>query len=301
MELTAHAKINWDLHVLGKRPDGFHEVDTVMVSIGLADKLIIEPASSLTLTCSNPALPCDDSNLVIKAARALAQAAGIEPRARIHLKKHVPAGGGLGGGSSDAALTLLGLNEIWKLHWPRERLSEIAATFGSDIGFFLWGGWARCKGRGELVEPLPDSAAWPGVRVALILPPLSVPTPPVYKALNAAPLDDKKHPRTLTSISHDINILLVSLSRGGTMSVWPSNGLQQAACVVEPRLKVLQEVLARFYPGRWQMSGSGAVHMVVPAPGETGADIGRQLRTALPYALDVIETQTIATCLSPWS
>ncbi|MBI3829435.1 MAG: 4-(cytidine 5'-diphospho)-2-C-methyl-D-erythritol kinase [Planctomycetes bacterium] len=299
MELTAHAKINWDLYVLGKRPDGYHEVDTVMVSVDLADKLVLEPARGLSMTCSNPALPCDDGNLVIKAARALAQAAQVPANARIHLEKRVPAGGGLGGGSSDAALTLRGLNELWNLHWPKERLNEIAATLGSDIGFFLWGGWARCRGRGEIVEPLPDSADWPALRLLLVLPPLGVPTPPVYKALNAPALDGKKRLRNLTSLAKDINVLLVRIINGETFSDWPKNGLLKASCLVEPRLHALQAQLERLYTGRWQMSGSGAVHVVLPMPGETAQNAQEKINAGLTYAVDVVETRTTTPCSSP--
>lgn len=300
MELTAHAKINWDLHVLGKRPDGFHEVDTVMVSVGLADRLVIEPAENFTLTCSDPGLPCDDSNLVTKAAKALAKAAGIEPKARIYLEKKVPAGGGLGGGSSDAATALLGLNELWNLHWPRERLCEIAATLGSDIGFFLWGGWARCRGRGEFVEPIPGSERWPSARLFLILPPLSVPTPPVYKALNAPPLDPSKSSlRNLTALADNINLLLVCLTQGRPFSSWPDNGLQGAACVVEPKLANLQQALGEWYPGRWQMSGSGAVHVMLPESREDAKAVQERISTAMKFDVRVVETSTITPCFSP--
>ena len=205
------------------------------------------------------------------------------------------------GSISDAALTLLGLNELWKLRWPRERLNEIAATLGSDIGFFLWGGWARCRGRGEIVEPLPESAGWPSIRIFLILPPLSVPTPSVYKALNAPLLDGKKRPRNLTSLAQNINVLLARIAKEELFSEWPSNGLQQASCAVEPRLVDLQSNLGRHYPGRWQMSGSGAVHVIVPKPGERARDVEEKLNKGLPYALSVVETQTITPCFSPWS
>lgn len=299
MELTAHAKINWDLYVLGKRPDGYHEVDTLMVSVDLADKLVIEPARGLSMTCSNPNLPCDDSNLVIKAARALAKAAGVAEDARIHLEKRIPAGGGLGGGSSDAALTLRGLNELWNLRWPKDRLNEIAATLGSDIGFFLWGGWARCRGRGEIVEPVPGSVQWPSIRLLLILPPLGVPTPPVYKALNAPALDGKKRLRNLTSLSKDINVLLVRIINGETFTGWPNNGLLKASCLVEPKLNELQTQLERLYTGRWQMSGSGAVHVVWSMPGETAKIAQDKINAGLSYAVNVVETRTTTPCSSP--
>jgi len=293
MDIRAHAKINWDLCILGRRPDGYHEIDTVMVSIDLADRLTIEPADELSMTCSDPALPCDDTNLVMRAAKALAQASGARQGARIHLEKHVPAGGGLGGGSSDAAAVLAALNNLWRTGFSRERLNELAAQLGSDIGFFLWGGWCRCGGRGERVEPLEDSAAWPRLPVLLIIPPFSAPTPLVYKHLNAVPLAKESRPRYLTNLSRDINTIITTLQSTKNFRHWPRNDLQAAACKAEPRLAELQAVLERDYAGRWQMSGSGAVHMVLPLQGEKATELEIRLRRSLTYAVRVVATTTV--------
>lgn len=292
IERIAQAKVNWDLHILGKRPDGYHAIDTVMVNVGLADRLTFEPAETLSMTCTDPSLPCDESNLVIKAARALAQAGGVEAKARIHLEKKIPAGGGLGGGSADAAAALDGLNRLWSLDFSRERLSKLAATFGSDISYFLWGGWCRCRGRGEIVEPIPESAHWPSLRIFLILPKLHVPTPAVYRALGAACLDGKTYERPLTVVSSFINMKIRNFLDGKGFQGWPDNHLQAAACRAEAGLKPLQEFLEEQYAGRWQMSGSGAVHFVLAESGETPAELRGRLSRNQLGAADVVESWT---------
>lgn len=262
--LNAYAKINWDLHILGRRPDGFHALDTVMVNVSLHDEIVLETDANLTLTCSDPALPVDESNLVMKAARALAAASGYSGGARIHLTKHIPAGGGMGGGSSDAACTLAGLNKLWNLNWPVERLHPIAAQLGSDVSFFLYGGWRRCLGRGEIVEPLSGSEHWPKIPLLLILPAFSIPTPPVYKALHAPPFDEKNGARCLTDVRDALTSVVETLrNRAHQVDLGLFNSLTEAAQRVEPELKALQQVLQRLCPRRWLMSGSGSVHFVV--------------------------------------
>ena len=176
-------KINWVLRILGKRPDGFHEVVTVLQAIDLWDTLTIHGSESLTMSCDSAELPTGEGNLVMRAARALARQAGIrEPGATIHLQKRIPAGGGLGGGSSDAAGALLGLARIWSLSLGRDALEEIAAELGSDAPFFLTGGTALGKGRGERIDPLPFAGEVP---LLLGFSPVSISTAEVYSRLGA--------------------------------------------------------------------------------------------------------------------
>jgi len=294
MKLRAHAKINWDLRILGRRPDGYHEIDTVMVNVDLADEITLEPAEGLSLTCSDPALPCDEQNLMVKAALALASAAGIAPKARMHVQKHIPAGGGMGGGSSDAATTILGLNQLWGLGWPRERLAGIAARIGSDVAFFLCGGWCLCRGRGEVVEPFTNAQTLPAVRVLLLIPPFSVPTPSVYKALAAPAWDGKTGHRSLTDAERHVKLVLVRLVDDSVCENWPENQLLRAAHVTEPRLVEIGQALEGLFPGRWQMSGSGAVHFIVPPSGITVKQAEERLRQRLPGAWRLLETATLA-------
>ena len=150
----SYAKINWALRITGRRADGFHDLETVFQTISLHDELTFTPASGLSLTCDDPTIPTDETNLVLRAARAV----GAENVA-IHLRKRIPAGGGLGGGSSNAATTLMELGG--------ERLPELALQLGSDVPFFLLGGTAYATGRGEVLTPLPPM---PDIPLLLLLP-----------------------------------------------------------------------------------------------------------------------------------
>ena len=179
MNLSAPAKINLSLSVHGKRPDGFHEIESLMVPITLADTLTLEAntESRIAFTCSDPTLPCDDSNLVVRAARRLFETTGLTAGVRMHLEKAIPHGAGLGGGSSDAAATLTRLNRLFNLPLSPGALHALAMELGSDVPFFLAGGAAVCKGRGEIVEPVPFPHQLP---LLLIKPAFGVPTPWAY-------------------------------------------------------------------------------------------------------------------------
>lgn len=179
MNLHAPAKINLHLTILGKRPDGFHEIDSLMVPLTLADTLTLEAnaESGIAFTCSDATLPCDDSNLVVRAARRFFETAGLPAAVRIHLEKAIPHGAGLGGGSSDAATTLAGLNELFGSPLMPEVIHALAAEIGSDVPFFLARSAAICRGRGEIVEPVSFPHQLP---LLLIKPPFGVPTPWAY-------------------------------------------------------------------------------------------------------------------------
>lgn len=166
----APAKTNLWLHVIGKRPDGFHEIETRMVALTLTDRLTFSPSSDsgVTLTCSDTSLPTGEENLVVRAVRALEKAVGRTLPVSIHLEKHIPAGAGLGGGSSDAATVLLALNEIAELGLSPDELSAVGATIGSDIPFFLYECPCDVSGRGEIVVPVADPVA--PARLLLIKP-----------------------------------------------------------------------------------------------------------------------------------
>lgn len=177
--LHAPAKLNLSLRVLGKRDDGFHEIDTLMVKLpGLADELEFRDADDFSFNCDDPSVPGDEGNLVVKAARAFEAVAGISCKCSISLKKVIPHGAGLGGGSSDAAMTLLGLNRLHDHPLGVTRLHDLATSLGSDIPFFLTTGAARCTGRGEKIEPVPSPPVMP---ILLLKPSFGAETPDVYK------------------------------------------------------------------------------------------------------------------------
>lgn len=176
----APCKVNVSLRVLGKRPDGFHEVDTVMVPLDLCDVLEFSPAARLEMSCDAPGVPLDESNLVMKAGRLMERELGRSMPWHVRLVKKVPHGAGLGGGSSDAACVLRTLNELEHGGLSRERLAELGGEIGSDVGFFIYGAASRCTGRGEKVEPLPEWKGW-RPRVVLLKPSFGVSTPDAYR------------------------------------------------------------------------------------------------------------------------
>ncbi len=181
MQLFAPAKINLRFQILRRREDGFHEIETLMAPISLGDELTIEPqgeAGGLEFSCDDPTLPAGEDNLVLRAARSFFAEIKAEPNVRIALRKKIPHGAGLGGGSSDAASTLLGLNELHGNLLPRARLTNLAAEIGSDVPFFICRSAAICRGRGEIVEPV---AALPRSPLLLLKPEFGVPTPWAYR------------------------------------------------------------------------------------------------------------------------
>ena len=157
LNIQARAKINWTLDVVGTLPNGYHDLDMLMQSVTLCDRLTIEDAPECTLSVRMQGgfVPADGSNLVLRAARALQEATGRTRGARMTLRKYIPVAAGMGGGSSDAAAALKGLNLLWGLGLPDERLEEIGLTIGADVPFCIRGGLQRAQGVGERLTPLP--------------------------------------------------------------------------------------------------------------------------------------------------
>lgn len=182
--VRAPAKTNLSLRVTGKRDDGFHGVETEMVKLSLADTVTMEVVKGpreIRFTCDDPDLPADGTNLAVKAAHVFLDHAGWEKllgdqALSIHLEKKIPVGAGLGGGSSDAAAVLLGLNDLFETKIPRETLRELAAGLGSDVPFFIFESSATCTGRGEIVEPHSEETHSQicGLPVILLKPPFPV-------------------------------------------------------------------------------------------------------------------------------
>lgn len=180
----APAKINLGLHVLRKRPDGYHDIETVFHRIDWADTITVARADTLTLTCSDPTLPTDADNLCMQAARHLAAAFDVTEGAQMHLDKRVPVGAGLGGGSSDAAAALQALTDLWDLPATPDDLHALAVRIGSDVPFFLLDTPAACAtGRGERLTPLMIDGAPFRLKhpVLVVVPPVSVATPDAYE------------------------------------------------------------------------------------------------------------------------
>ena len=206
--IKAYAKVNLALEVLGRRPDGYHEIASILQTIDLYDTLSFEPASELKLDC--PPELASETNLVMRAARQLKQVSAYRQGAHITLEKGIPVAGGLGGGSSDAAAALHGLNRLWGLGLARERLAAIAAGLGSDVSFFVYGGTALARGRGERISPLPPLAEhW----LVLLHPNLPIPegkTARLYSRLNPTHFSEGEATvRLFASLSSELDISLL--------------------------------------------------------------------------------------------
>ena len=210
---SAPAKLNLGLHVLRRRPDGFHDIASVFVPIGWADEVSASDAHDLSLTCSDPALPTDGGNLVMQAASELRDRPSRLHGAALHLDKRVPYGAGLGSGSSDAAATLRLLDELWGLGSPDSMLAEIALGLGSDVPFFLLGAPALATGRGEVLTPITGtdvsasrpagSAPWRcPFWLVVAVPPVHVPTGEAYALVT--PNDAARPDLVAALVSNDL-------------------------------------------------------------------------------------------------
>jgi 4-diphosphocytidyl-2-C-methyl-D-erythritol kinase len=198
LTLPAFAKINWSLRVIGRRVDGYHEIDTVFQTISLRDTIRITPSekNDIVLSCDDRSLPSDERNLVWRAASALRVRCAIRTGAYIRLEKCIPVHAGLGGGSSDAAATLIGLAYLWSATVTRDELLELAAGLGADVPFFLCGGTARATGTGIDIAPLRDAA---DQFLLVVKPNANISTSKAYESLNAAALTTSKAKTILSS------------------------------------------------------------------------------------------------------
>lgn len=245
----APAKINITLDVLGLRPDGFHEVEMIMQTVELADRLSLDPGyrgGELLLTTDHPELTAGTDNLVLRAARALRLESGCNGGAKFHLEKRIPLAAGLAGGSADAAAALHLLNRYWDLNWPLSRLQELGGSLGSDIPFCLLGGTALATGRGEQVRPLPALTQF---SLLLVKPDFGVSTPEVYQAFDR---------QDMTGPVYASRKFLTE--RGSSPASWFHNDLEPVTCLLYPQVQwLLQEV--RNLGGTAVMSGSGPTVM----------------------------------------
>ena len=178
MQVFAAAKINLSLKILGKRTDGFHEIETLIAPISLCDGMKIEKNDGgIEFRCDDQSVPAGDDNLAVRAAKVFFTATRIKPAVSIELTKRIPHGAGLGGGSSDAASSLLTLNELFETRLPREELAKLGEGIGSDVPFFIFQSAAICRGRGELVSP---TKLREQLSILLLKPEFSVPTQWAY-------------------------------------------------------------------------------------------------------------------------
>jgi 4-diphosphocytidyl-2-C-methyl-D-erythritol kinase len=246
--LPSFAKINWFLRIISKRPDGYHELCTLFQTVSLHDTLHFSGSEVLELTCDDPSMPTDDRNLIIKAARALSEITGKNPGARIHLEKRIPSPGGLGGGSSNAAVALVGLIKLWGIDADLVELPGIAAGLGSDVPFFLHGGTAIGSGRGEIIEPVGDIAE---AFILLVTPNVSVSTAEAYRRLDESRLTNQ----TAESILRVCRFMAESRDLRDKTLI---NDFESSVFPAEPEIARVKKALLELGAVQALMSGSGA-------------------------------------------
>lgn len=252
-DIPAPAKLNLFLHVVGRRPDGYHLLESVFVLIDWADTLHVEWRSDGLLQRHDLAEPLPGDDLCLRAARALQAAAGVSAGADISIAKAVPAGAGMGGGSSDAASVLLALNRLWRLDWPRTRLLALARTLGADVPFFVFGRNAFVQGTGEALTAL----ELPPLRLAVLKPAASIATALIF----GSPKLRRDTPSVILSGSFEKTVAACCATGFG------HNDLQPAAQEACPDVtEALRRLEARF--GNSRMTGSGSAVFARVGPDE---------------------------------
>ena len=251
MRIASPAKINWFLHVGSRRADGFHELETVFQEIDLVDTITIEPSSAVSLRCSAPGVPLDATNLAWR-AWAIASERWGAPAVTITIDKQIPAGGGLGGGSSNAASVLMALVRMFDLPADEAELADAALELGSDVPFFLHGGCAFARGRGEVLSRISVTPRWP---LLLILPEVPVSTPEAF--LRLATL--RKSGATVSGENAGMDAAIEALSSDDPSALDRfRNDLERPAFEIAPRVAAAARAAALAGAPMVRMSGSGS-------------------------------------------
>lgn len=252
-------KVNLILNILGKRPDGFHELETVMHPVNVCDELsFARGGSGVQLTCSHPELPVDSRNLVFRAATAFLAEAKISDGVRLHLEKRIPMAAGLGGGSGNAATTLLGLNALFGNPLSAGQLQTLAAALGSDVPFFLQTKPALAVGRGEQVQSLEPFACLRGTAILLVHPGFGISTPWAYKEL-------ARFPAALNGERGRAQRLVTTLREKNLAAAGKDfyNSLEAPALEKFPVLALYQEFFREHGAAVSLMSGSGSTTFAI--------------------------------------
>ncbi|MBI4373044.1 MAG: 4-(cytidine 5'-diphospho)-2-C-methyl-D-erythritol kinase [Candidatus Omnitrophica bacterium] len=268
LTLSSPAKVNLFLKVLGKRRDGYHELVTLFHRISLQDKIILRKIDhpSFRLITDHPKLKNPKQNLIYKAYRLLRKYASWKGGVEVKLKKRIPLAAGLGGGSSNAAFFLIGMNQLFNLGLPQKKLVQLAAQLGADVPFFLYEvNQAIGRGKGEKITPYPAlKKHW----FVLVLSSFELPTSVVYRRLHAP---------ALTRISHDATI---TSAFSGPLR----NDLFDASCAIRPELKQLEALFDRLGARRRLMSGSGPTMFSIHKSKREAERMARLIRRQRPKA-----------------
>ncbi len=250
---SAPAKVNLTLRVMGRRADGYHDLESVVAGVDLFDRLTMRPADALVLTCQDAGIPAGDENLVMKAARLLRDACGVRSGADIRLKKNIPAGRGFGGGSSDAAAALAGLNVLWRTGRSAAELASLGARLGSDVPLFFGPTTAVIRGRGERIESVAARCGW---LLALAWPDHANPTADVYAAYDRMAPAAARRPAATEILKH----LDGPVRAAGPCLV---NDLEPAARSVRTDGPDLRAIFERAGAPAVGMTGSGSAYFAL--------------------------------------
>lgn len=244
----APAKINLTLDILNKRDDGYHEVEMVMTQVDLSDRLELEELDGDTIIISSPVgyIPLDEKNHAFQAAKLIKERYGVKQGVYIHIDKNIPVSAGLGGGSSDAAATLRGLNRLWQLNLDAEELQKLGAEIGSDVPFCVAGGTALATGRGERLQPIPSP---PSCWVILAKPSVSVSTAEVYRQFDAASNTEKPKSRQMVQALEAQDYEGICQALG--------NMLEQTTLRMYPEVSRIKACMEKLGADGVQMTGSG--------------------------------------------
>jgi len=274
IEKSSPCKVNLLLNILGRRADGFHDLETIFHPVGLCDTLSVERVGGgLALSCSDPRLPTDARNLVFRSAEAFREAAGVTDGVRIHLEKRIPLAAGLGGGSGNAAVTLLALNALFDAPLSVLRLHELAARLGSDVPFFLQDQPALATGRGECLQPVAAFAALRGKAFLLIHPGFGISTAWAYQQLARFPEALRGQPGRAEKLMH-----LLQNADARTAGGAFYNALEAPALDKYPVLALYQEFLRERGAAAALMSGSGSTTFAVVDSTAQGEDLAQQFK-----------------------
>ena len=271
----SHCKINLLLNVVGQRTDGFHELEMLMLPVPIFDRLDFELLGhGIELTCNQPGIPTDSSNLVCQAAESFAAKAGVTGGVRVHLEKSIPAEGGLGGGSSNAAATLLALNKLHDQPLGQATLHELAAELGSDVPFFMQSQAAVAKGRGEIIEPVAPLEALDGKSLLLVRPGFGVPTPWAYQSL-------AKFPGAKNRPLGQANELAKSLANGSLAEAGDTfyNSLEAPVFDKFPQLNLMKQHALANGAEAALLCGSGSTVFVICSDAATAQSLGQAIKS----------------------
>ena len=277
--LNSYAKLNLYLEVINKRRDNYHNIKTVFERIGLSDKIVLESRQDkqIKIICDHPDVPCDNSNLCYRSAKLLQDNFKVDKGVQIRIVKRIPVGAGLGGGSSNAAFVLLGLNKLWKLHLSQAKLARLARKIGSDVAFFIYDSpFAKGTRRGEKIEPLEglnNLRLWH----ILVVPGIKVSTAVIYRKWDTY---RNKELQGLTRPEYNVKILPLALQKKDLGLIGKSffNSLEQVSIKLYPEIRRIKEWLVHRNVQSILMSGSGPAVFGVVSSRKEAVSLCRQLR-----------------------